>query len=170
MGFFGRLLGGGKREEKSESSGMGPGGGFGQDEGSQNGFSQDNFSEGNLSQGFMQDRWNMPEKPVFGDEPGMGNQSEDYGSWHGRNDDGDGNLSFGGQRFNENVQVKEIDNYPGVNEKPTQNWSDKSISKDLEIISSKLDAIKSSIESLDHRVKNLERIAEREQKPKRPTW
>ncbi|MFW6383198.1 MAG: hypothetical protein ACOCZQ_00990 [Nanoarchaeota archaeon] len=145
MGFLGKILG---KEEKKESP-------------------PDFSGEQNrrLHEGFDQSNWQMPEKPIFG-EQGMDDNFQNYGNWQpsGMNQQHPPQMGHERGQFNENVQVREINTHPHMNTQPTQNWSDKSITKDLEIISSKLDAIKSSIENLDHRLKSLERIAEEKQK------
>ena len=44
------------------------------------------------------------------------------------------------------------------------------IEKDLQILSLKLDAIKSEIDSMNQRIKNIEMIAEKEQNPQQKRW
>lgn len=48
-----------------------------------------------------------------------------------------------------------------------QNNSGADLQKDIQILSLKLDAIKSELDSMSQRVKNIEAIAEKEQKPKK---
>lgn len=149
MGFFGKLIGK-EQDSKDNSDFIGESG-------------------SKLNEEFNDEKWQMPDKPLFGD-PGLDNGDQGYDGWQSGQNQG-GGVSFGKQRFNENVQVQELDNFPADSRvQPTQNWSDKNISKDLEIISNKLDAIKSTLENLDYRVKNLERIAEGEQKPQKPWY
>lgn len=151
MSFLGKLLGKEETKEKQEPS-------------------PDFFDDRNkgLNDGFSQSDWQIPKRPTFGEE-GMGDDFQNYNHWqpNGASQQPPNQMPHETGQFNENVQIREINDHPHMNTQQTQNWSDKSISKDLEIISSKLDAIKSSIESLDYRVRNLERIAEGGQRPTR---
>ena len=53
---------------------------------------------------------------------------------------------------------------------PNQNISDINLGKDMEIISAKLDAIKAELDSINQRLKRIERIAEGETTAYKDKW
>ena len=74
------------------------------------------------------------------------------------NDFGSTKTTFGEQSSHEMSAPPVMQSAP-LNETRLDSNGDLLIKKDMEIISSKLDAIKSSLESLNQRVENIERIA-----------
>lgn len=72
-------------------------------------------------------------------------------------------LGFGSSTLGETPTPVPLPSY-GLQEAPLKSSDDNYIvSKNLEVISSKIDALRAAIESLNQRVKNIERIAMREQ-------
>lgn len=73
-----------------------------------------------------------------------------------------------GQGFHE--QMAPSVNLSSQQFQPAQQMSGVDIAKDIQIISLKLDAIKTEIDSMNQRIKNIEAIAEREQVQQPKKW
>lgn len=53
---------------------------------------------------------------------------------------------------------------------PNQQFTNDTLQKDIQILSLKLDAIKSELDSINQRIKNIESIAEKEQMQQNKRW
>lgn len=164
MGFFGRLFG-----KKDSGINTDLSSGYGQaNSGPDN---QSSFTEGSFSDG---------PPPSFDDDFTRNNFPEDGSYTNNSYPASSGQFSpqtsmgqFTGEGYSDKIKPgMEVTEMPTEAEKFQQQSGGKdTIQKDLEIISSKLDALKSSVENIDQRVRKIEKIAEDSQSPpKRPSW
>ena len=186
MGFFGRLFGK-KESQPAESQGVNP------DMASQDPFAQQT-SQGQFSQNqeFLQDGGLSGGLQGVSND-GMNPPSFDDDFTRNNFSEGQGQSGFSAQGPPVGSQQQPSHDNPmgndskgagmEVREMPTeaeklqqggqkQNGGKDNLEKDLEIISSKLDALKSAVENIDQRVRRIEKIAEDSNSPhhKPPRW
>ena len=143
------------------------------------------------------DNFSFPEKPTFGMDPGLGKGAnhplpEQNNSFGRSADPGLPDMNQGGNEWEKNQggfpgsfenpahsKPQSLDSsfreqpfqqpfqQQSPHQQPSQNTGDYMVSKNIEILSSKMDALRVGIESINQRLAHLERIAasgEHEQK------
>ncbi|MFW6383301.1 MAG: hypothetical protein ACOCZQ_01515 [Nanoarchaeota archaeon] len=132
-------------------------------------FTRNNFpGQGSFLQNQQSSQAQMSQ-PGFSGQ--MGGEAQNP-SWQYPQSSGDANVEQNDVNTEylkrQGMEVREMSSTP---QGSTESAGRSHIEKDLEIISSKLDALKSTIENMDQRLRKIERIAEDENKQtQRPRW